>query len=550
MSLPRPNTPWPPEQFADLVADTGIAQAWWEGSHAKLASYYGEGQRERESSYAGGIRGAVGRLFWGRPAPSGEAGHKRLHVPVGADLCAVSATNLLPDPAAFTVPTRDGHMLGNDKAQQRLDLGLNTASHHGRMLAAAESCPALGGVYPRVVWNSDVADHAWIDYVDGDRAIPTFVYGKLAAATFWTVLEDDGTHVLRHFERYEKGRIVHGLYLGNVSNIGAPIPLTEHEETRGIPITFEDNGVTGWIPTGTELLGADYIPNALPNPKWRQKGHLRNLGRSDLTEPAIVGLMDAIDEAYSGLARDIRLAKARLVVSDDLLDFRGPGKGAHFDVDRELFSAIAGGPQGDPILQAHQFAIRVDEHLRSADAFLRQILHRVGYDASAFGLADDGGAMTATEVDSRDRRGNSTHKAKSGHWKAGHDRVAQAFVEIDAAVFRTGAQIGEPVEVAWPDAARETSRQRAETVQLLEAARAVSIETKVAIMWPTWDDDQRKEEVERIKAEQSSAGDPFAVGADRPLFNAPTPPTADPDDTDEPADPADRELADLADADE
>lgn len=538
MSLPNPNTPWPPLDYVDLIADTSIAQAWWEGDHGKLNTHYAPGPPNKSIQYAGGIAGKVGRMFWGNPSAAGAAPEKRLHIPVAADLCSTSARVLLPEAASFMLPTRDGIPVGNDQAQARLDLALNTPAHFGRMLSGAETASALGGVYPRVVWNADVADHAWLEYTDADQAIPEFTYGKLSAVTFWRVLEDNGTDVLRHFERYERGRIWHGLYLGTIGGIGRIEPLTSHHETRGIPVNEE-----GWIPTGTKLLGASYIPNALPNPKWRTKGKLRNLGRSDLTDPAVIGLMDAIDETYSSLQRDIRLAKARIVVSEHLLEVRGAGQGSQF-VDREVYSPVGGVPTGDPVIQAHQFEIRVDEHLRSADAYLRQILMRVGYDASTFGLADDGAAMTATEVDSKDRRTSATHKAKAGLWQAGHAEVAQALIEVDAAVFRTGAQIGEPVEVSWPQSSRETTKSRAETVQLLETARAVSIETKVALMWPEWDEDRRQEEVDRIREEQSAAGDPFAVGSDMPVYGAGTAPAEDDEDqgADPEAEPTDDEL--------
>lgn len=521
MPLPSPNTPFPPHKYLDVVADIALAQAWWEGSQAKLAGQHSD-NGHTNTALGGSDSSRSGRMFWGGQRRKGAPAPRRLHIPIAADLCSTSAAVLLPDPAAFKLPTRDGVTLGNEQAQQRLDLTLNTAEHHARMLSAAEVCAALGGTYPRVVWNADVADHAWLDYVDADRALPEFVYGKLSAVTFWTVLEDDGANVVRHFERYEKGRIQHGLYHGTLASVGHSIPLAAHPETKGIPANDE-----GWIATGTKFLAADYIPNASLNPKWRNKGQLRNLGRSDLTDPAVISLMDAIDETYTSLARDIRLAKGRIVVSDYLLDTHGPGKGATFDLDQEVFAPVGGMPNGAPMIEAHQFEIRVDEHLRTADAYLRQILMRVGYDPSTFGLQDNGAAMTATEVDSRDRRSTATHKAKSGLWKSGHGNVSRALVEIDAAVFRTGALIGEPVEVSWPSAARETDRQRAETVKMLEDARAVSTETKVALMWPAWDEDRRAEEVDRIKAEQQVAGDPFAIGADMPMLDTAVEPETD-----------------------
>ena len=46
-------------------------------------------------------------------------------------------------------------------------------------------CAALGGVYLRVVWDTDVDDKPWLDLVPPDAAIPEFRYDRLVSVTFW-----------------------------------------------------------------------------------------------------------------------------------------------------------------------------------------------------------------------------------------------------------------------------------------------------------------------------------------------------------------------------
>ncbi|NKR53031.1 hypothetical protein GS481_02445 [Rhodococcus hoagii] len=68
---------------------------------------------------------------------------------------------------------------------------------------------------------STIADNAWIDFVDADRAIPEFRWGRLVAVTFWSELTGgDGQEVWRHLERHEPGYIVHAVYKGTATSLG------------------------------------------------------------------------------------------------------------------------------------------------------------------------------------------------------------------------------------------------------------------------------------------------------------------------------------------
>lgn len=509
MPLPRPNSQWPPAPFDVVATALDEAQAWWEGSPSRLADLY-DGAPRGASTSLFDLAGMRDRLGWsGGTSGSKSDTPRRVHVPVAADLAAASATLLLPDPASFRLADNGG----NDKAAERVDLILNNPRMHSAMLEGAETCAALGGTFPRLVWDSDVSDHVWIDFVDADQAIPEFVHGRLTAVLFWRVLYSDRADVvLRHFEYHTRGAIHHALYRGSAINVGRRIDLREHPETESIPVNSE-----GLIPTRVPGLTAAYIPNVRPNPGWRKLGPLRHLGRSDFTDPGIISLMDLVDDAYSSLAREIRLARARLIVSETLVDTGKPGQGSAFDVDREAFLVVAGSPAQAPVLELKQAMIRVDDHLKAAEAYTREIVRRAGYSPSTLGLADDV-AMTATEVDAQVRQSVATSKAKVGHWVAGLSELAATAVQLDAQVFRTGAQVSE-VEVEFAPPVRESTLQRAQTVLALEQARAVSLATKVAMLHPEWDETRREAEVNAIRAEQSFA-DPLLLGDDEP-FAAP-----------------------------
>ncbi|MBH0778813.1 hypothetical protein [Nocardia bovistercoris] len=541
MPLPSTKTPWPPRHLSDAFALYATCQVWWEGDADKLSAYAGEPSRPA----AGGFFSKIRRLFWGTK-PDVSQQPRALHVPVAGDIVQTAASLLLPDPVSFTVAKGDidenadadeiaaAHLA----AQKRVDLIFNSAAMHSAMLLGAESCSALGDVYARVVWNADIKEHAWLDFVDADQVIPEFEYGELSAATFWTVVDEniEDNVILRHLERHEPGyktigedgepvqvwgRIYHGLYRGTATSLGTPTELAAHLSTAKIPVV---DG-TDYVETGTMRLTAFHIPNAGRNPAFRGKPVMQHLGRSDIGDPAVIGLMDQIDETYSSLSRDVRLAKARLMVSEFLLDAKAPGKGAMFSVEQEVYEKVGGAPSATPVIEAHQFQIRVDDHLRTAEGYLRAILRRIGFSPYTFGMADDsGGAMTATEVDAKRDASTATYKARSGMWKGVLARAARTLLEVDAAVFSTGLALTEDLEVRWPPASRDSVTVRAANCVALDASGSASRWWRVRYLNPDYDEIAIREEVDRIEAEKAVA-DPYALGSDQP----PTPIAPNPD---------------------
>lgn len=500
--LPANGTPWPPRPYD--VAFTQIAEAhvWWEGTSSKLTNFYAEHQ-----SASGFFARASDALntFRGKAKPAQPAG-SRIHVPIAADLANTSANLLFSSPPAYRI-AGDGDE-GNKQAAERLDLIANTPQMHSQMLVAAESCSALTGVFLRVVWDADVASNAWIDTVDADRAIPEFRWGRLVSVTFWNDYRD-GDIVFRHLQRYEAGRIVHALYEGSGQDIGNITDLEAHPATRALATVVNADSA---IETGSKFLAAAYVPNQRPNPAWRHDDQLKNLGRGDIS-PDVTPLMWAVDETASSLMRDIRLAKARLVVSRNMVETAGPGKGTMFDLDHEVFEAVADVPSSDgsvgSMIQAHQFAIRVDEHLRVIEALTREILRRTGYSPLTFGLSDEV-AMTAAETAARERASNTTRAAKTRLWQPALAHLLRVLVEVDAHQFKTGATITEDVEVSWAPAVQASSQELAQTTALLYQAQAASIETRVAMMHPEWDEDAVDAEVKRVSEEFSTeVPDPF-----------------------------------------
>lgn len=516
MPLPANNTPWPPKALAPLLDRIAEYDAWYGGERDQLARVLGRvDQRERPSSFRW-------TSFWRKEVPLGQR-DDRIHVPLPADIATVSADLLFAEPPTLTVD--------NKAAQDRLNELVEDAQVHNRLLEAAEVCAALGGAYLKADWDADVAGHPLLAVVHADQAVPEFRWGQLTAVTFWREVAHEAAKVTRHLERHSLegdaagglAVIEHGLYVGTDDNLGMVVPLTDSPETRDLAASLTDGNA---VRPGIDLLTAQYVPNLLPN-----RGRLRNTphGRSDFQQ--LPPIFDALDETYTSWMRDLRLAKARLVVPSGYLDSQGRGQGATFDVDRELYEGLEmpppqmSGSTSSTGITLVQFAIRWEEHARTAEQLVRKAIETGGYSAQTFGLTDDGGAVTATEVTSKERRSMVTRDRKSRYWKPAVRHMAHVLLALDAAIFASGITPAQPL-VEFGDGVSEDPHEVADTLALLEQAKAASTETKVRALHPDWDDKDVDEEVQRIKDEGGMGvlADPLKVGSVPPGAGGPANP--------------------------
>lgn len=511
MPLPNGGGPWPPKELAPVHDRLTMWSAWYAGEPDMLASVYGgqtgAGDQTRTGFFAsqqGGFKASVRnffqRWFWGTATPSTEQ-RTKLHVPVAGDLAATSADLLFSEPPTMTVD--------DEKTQDRLN-DLADDHMHAAFLQAAEIGAALGGSYLRVCWDKDIEpDRPFLDVVHADHAVPDFRYGRLVAVTFWQILQDDGKQVIRHLERHEPGVILHGVYAGTRTELGRRIALTDMPETEDLAKEITDNG--DQISTGAKVLTASYLPNIRPNRIWRGVPAAAHLGRSDYA--GIESLMDALDETYSSLMRDIRLAKARLIVPESYLQSQGRGKGAIWDSEQEVIypvdTLMSANPQGGLAITPNQFQIRVTEHLETAKELVAQIVRGAGYSVQTFGAAGEV-AVTATEVSAKERRSDLTRDKKITYMRPGIALAVEALLAVDAAQFRSGVTPERPV-IEFGDRVSEDPQVLAQTAQLWLAAEAAATETRVRHIHPDWDDVQVGAEVKRIKEEQPSPlGDAFS----------------------------------------
>jgi A118 family predicted phage portal protein len=407
-----------------------------------------------------------------------------------------------------------------DAAQERLDEIIGGGGVYRRLLEAAELASALNGVYLKVDWNKDKADHPILSVVRGDNAIPEFWYGVLTAVTFWRDLDPEvivdmadkkrgGGEVFRLVERHEKGVIYTGLYRGNVNQLGYQIDLSARPETADIPPV---------VMTGLDGLACRYVPNMLPNRAYDpmyDPPEAIYLGSSDYSGAET--MMESLDEVFSSLMRDIQIGQGRIIVPDSFLEpVTVDGKlNMRFDMDRKAYSPLSSpGSAGAGLkdqLTVSQFAIRTEEHIRAATALVHQIVTNAGYSPQTFGLQVEGRAESGTALNVRERKSFLTTAKKAEYWKPVIEDICEIMLIIDREHLNGTVTPMRPV-CEMQDSVRSDLSQVAPSVQALAMAEAASTETLVRMVHPDWENLQVAAEVQRIHDERGSMVAPPGEG--------------------------------------
>jgi A118 family predicted phage portal protein len=508
---------WPPPENEPVSYLHRIWNSWWTGDRQMLAwTYYNLGSNSaygraffattgekgmptpRPGQFRGGLLGSVEYSFWGEPVPPGEK-RTRLHVPMAADIAQTSASLLFSRPPDLKTTLEGADGTANQAwLDELIDDGFHT-----RLLEAAEMCSALGGVYLRIVWDTEVSDRPWIMPVPADVAVPAFAYDKLKSVTFWRVLSDNGTDVVRHLEMHvpQANQIIHGVYQGDQSDLGEIVPLSDFPATARVAGDLQGDTLT--LPDlPFDASTVVYVPNIRPNKIWRDLGpQAWPLGRSDFC--GIEPIMDQLDETYSSWMRDVQLGVMRLIVPAEYLDNIGRGKGAVFEPDRRVFTPLSmlhDTGDGKPQITANQFAIRWQEHQQTCQDLVNRIVQEAGYSPQSFGDYQ-GNAPTATEIEARERTSLLTRKKKISYWRPCLQDIIYSLMCVARQYFGATAITPERPEIEWTAVALPDELALAQTVATLAGADAASKETLVRMAHPEWPEEEVDAEVARIVSE-------------------------------------------------
>lgn len=444
--------------------------------------------------------------------PAGDPGAPPIPAPTPAP--APAPTPPKPSPATVdpVVPTGPA-----TRTQERLDEIVENGSIASRLLEAAESCAAMGGVYLVPTWDISLSKDPILAINQADNAIPEFKWGHLVAVSFYDTVYEDQDVTYRRLERHENGKIINGLFKGNKNELGKQVSLGEHVSTANLQETIS----TMW-----DGLMLRYVPNMKPNRRFRGSAH----GQSDFA--GIEPLLDALDEVYTSWMRDVRLARARIIVPESFLDWDdGEKKKPYFDVDKAVYTAMTMDPLSakDAKLTLHQFDIRAEKHKQTAYELLERIITHAGYSPQTFGLNIGGQSETGTALNLRERKTYVTRQKKWKYWKQPLEDVLEMMLHIDNAILKNGTAVYRPT-ITLVDSMSKDLSSLSTVLQTLHNAEAVSLDTKVRLLHPDWSEEAIQAEIELIKDElggavASAVADPTIPN---PLVGGPTDPNSDP----------------------
>lgn len=537
---------WPPEPFDIAFARYRELDAWYSGNAEVLAEIYSGSVAATTThsingqSYRGGVLGSLSKFFLGQPIVTGEQ-RMRMHLPLAADLCTLSADLLFGEGMQVVFRKPEDHSEDGAKpkkwvhaSQARLDSIIATDEARAELLLAGEYSAALGGSFIAAAWHPDVAEHVFPKAYAADCAIPQFIHGRLSGVRLWTEYRD-GNEVWRLVETHKRGEIEYTLHKGTDRTLGRPRPIAERPETAhyeklrnrsDMDVATERSGMLPEsikIGTGADGFAVSYMPNARPVRDWRKMGQLAHLGRSDLD--GIQDELDKVDMVWSSLMRDIENGQGRLVVPQEMLELSSkPGEGAKIDLYRQVFTPVGAslGKAADSSggMSIVQFAIRVDDHLKTIEALKKEIGSALGYSDAHLGIDNARGLRTATDVNADLSDSERTRDKKGLYAKAAVSRWSIAALQIDRAVFG-GDELGDlssMPDVVFPAVSQADPEKLARTATLERNAQGASTKTIVRTLRPDWDDTDVDNEVALILKEFGRpAPDPTTFDGEDPI---------------------------------
>ena len=481
-------------------------QAW-----DALMAYKGKYYRRYAAAYSGdrielnatGERGS----FWKRP------GKAKIHLELAGDIAATSADLLFAEEPAFAIDVpktddKEQDMRNEEIAaprQARLDELAKLNGIYSKLNEGAESCAALGDVYLKVNWWPEKIPYPVVTVVQGDSAWAEYMFGVLQCVHFFSVVKYDANteKVYRVYERYEPGKITMAIYEGQNNMLG----------TKLGDAALEQFGFQAEIKPPVPDMLAAHIPNIRPNRRFRDSQH----GRSDYD--GLRDQLDALDETYSSWMRDVRLAKARLIVPAEYLrrkpaDLFGSDDSKQFtyefDEDVETLVALDIDPQyaGTNPIKDSQFAIRADEHAKTCADLIKNIISEAGYAPQSFGIEIDGNVQSGTALQTRLKKSYNTRNKKQTYWRTPLENILTAMVHLDAVLFPgQGSSLDDVVKVAFSDTMASDLSTVSSALEMINRAVAASTEVKVRMLHPDWSDSEVTDEVQRINTENGIASD-------------------------------------------
>lgn len=455
---------------------------WYTGEAELLANFYFDNDLQNYMQLNYGTRN--NNKFWGRQIKNQS--NFFIHVPVANDISETSSSFLFGESPIIRFGSDSEGMKGN---QKQLDDMLTKSGFFKKLVEAAEVASAIGGVYLKVAWDSELSDQPIPVIAQCEQAFPVFKFGKLVKATLVYEVSNDGSTVYRLAETISKGKIENTLYKGSADNLGSLCDLSECESTKDLEQLVET----------ADVMTCVYIPNLLPNKLNRQSP----MGRSDYH--GIETLMDALDEVFSAWMIDVQIARGKIHVPSGYVKEIGENGKTKFNIDTMMYEELDVDPTSmtDPI-KVTQFEIRSEQFEKTCLNLLDRIITSAGYSPQSFGLNIAGRAESGTALNVRERKSFSTTNKKQSYWEDGLKEFVKAMCAIKQTFLGGKFTCDLDVNIAFSDSISNNLSEVSNSVKTLSDAKAISTDTKVRMVHPEWTDEQVTQEVERILNDDST----------------------------------------------
>ena len=422
---------------------------------------------------------------------SGSTYGRKIYTPIAVarEVCNFSAEMLFSAPPSITYE-QDEKLLEDVLEANGLDSALID-------MAAKIAAEGRGGL--RVYYDSEVNDQETplIDHVHEDEVIwnqrGRFTVGGVVILERQPVTTTGlSADVYRLVEEHVRGGVIRKLYKGTGASLGNEVALDTLDEFSGLP-EEEDTGLDA--PT---LIRWDNVPG----------------GHSDLA--GALSVLDAIDAEVS-YGRE-KSEKSRPVSFADASLFDDKGR-----VDLSGIIAVRRGPANltramgeEParMVETVQPAFLAAETIAWIDFLIDTCLLTMGYSKASYGRDEGGSADSGKALRLR--------QARTLLKKAGKDRMAVEAIRTAIATALAWHARASDVKEYRPEIELGDGLPRDSVEDAQEAntwGDAMSLEEKVRMRRPDWDDEAVAEEVARIEGEKSAglagAGEPGADALDR-----------------------------------
>ena len=358
---------------------------------------------------------------------------------------------------------------------------LRAELHRAAVLASSE-----GEVWGRIVVQPDLLDVPIVEFVSRSRVIPHFAGRFLRGATFVTTWQTGPLERYRMLETYEPGAVTTRLYRGSTTVLGSEIALNKFSETEGRqPVVY----------TGIEEPLVAFIPNSIDADQTR--------GYADYQ-----GLVDrflALNESVTiGQANQRLAGQKRAVVNGKLLDQHGNLHGPN-DIIR--MDPLDSGDGTAAVMQPIDWQAGHTETIAWIDHLIDTTLSFAGISPVSLGRTVEGATVSGTALKLRMNHSLMEAAGKGHYFDRGIARLLRQATIIDGRPVSEGgfgrsyqARDASPTVVRGDGLPRD-DMEAAKQLALIVGTESMSLEERVAFLHPDWTEQQRTDEVDRLRSE-------------------------------------------------